>query len=355
MSAITLNHISKSFGSSTVIREFTETFQDGEFVTLLGPSGCGKTTLLRIIAGFEKPTSGEVLIGGKTVNGDGVFVPPEKRGIGMVFQSYAVWPHMSIFDNIAYPLKIQKVPKQERKERVERVLDAVHLTQHADHMPSRLSGGQQQRVALARALVAEPRVLLLDEPLSNLDAKLREKMRFEIKAIQEKLGITVIYVTHDQSEAMSMSDRVVVIRSGIAQQVGTPDEIYRHPANQFVADFVGKINFLKGTSESGKIRLDGIEDSLDYSGELTGSVDIAIRPENIQITREPAHLNGTVVSKFFMGESCDCRIKVGSSTLRVVTDPGEFQEFERGSNVGLKLRDFMVFPASNEDFSKILT
>ena len=193
--------------------------------------------MLRIIAGFEKPTAGEVFIDGTLVSGGKTFVPPEKRGIGMVFQSYAVWPHMNVFDNVAYPLTIRHVPKAEVKASVERVLGIVHLSQYAERFPSQLSGGQQQRVALARALVAEPKLLLLDEPLSNLDAKLRESMRFEIKEIQRKLGITVVYVTHDQTEAMTMSDRIFLINRGEIQQCGTPQEIYNSPVNQFVADF----------------------------------------------------------------------------------------------------------------------
>ena len=183
MSSITIKKVTKAFGSNVVLKEFDQVFREGEFVTLLGPSGCGKTTMLRIIAGFEKPTSGEVYIDDQLVSGDKTFVPPERRGIGMVFQSYAVWPHMNVFDNVAYPLTIQKRSKEDIRKNVERVLDVVHLTQYAQRIPSQLSGGQQQRVALARALVAEPRLLLLDEPLSNLDAKLRESMRFEIKEI----------------------------------------------------------------------------------------------------------------------------------------------------------------------------
>ena len=219
MSVITIDHVTKQFGDTVVLKEFTDEFKEGEFITLLGPSGCGKTTMLRMIAGFEKPSSGEIRIDGDLVSSRDVLVPPEERGIGMVFQSYAVWPHMNVFDNVAYPLKIRKRPKEEIREKVERILEIVHLSRFAQRMPSELSGGQQQRVALGRALVAEPRVLLLDEPLSNLDAVLRERMRFEIKEIQKKLGINVVYVTHDQSEAMTMSDRVFVINSGIIQQV----------------------------------------------------------------------------------------------------------------------------------------
>ena len=219
MSSVTIQNVTKSFGNTVVLENFDATFENGEFITLLGPSGCGKTTMLRIIAGFEKPTSGCVMFDDKTVSSAKVFIPPEKRDIGMVFQSYAVWPHMTVAENVAYPLKIKHADKQVIKEKVDRVLSVVHLAQYAERIPSQLSGGQQQRVALARALVAEPALLLLDEPLSNLDAKLRESMRFEIKEIQREYGITVVYVTHDQTEAMAMSDRIVVINRGIIQQL----------------------------------------------------------------------------------------------------------------------------------------
>ena len=218
MASVTIQNVSKAFGDVVVLKEFNEVFNDKEFVTLLGPSGCGKTTMLRIIAGFEKPTSGQVFIGNQLVSGENTFVPPERRDIGMVFQSYAVWPHMTVFENVAYPLKIKKVNRNVIKDKVDRILDVVHLSQYADRIPSQLSGGQQQRVALGRALVAEPELLLLDEPLSNLDAKLRESMRFEIKEIQTKLGITVVYVTHDQTEAMAMSDRIIVINGALSSR-----------------------------------------------------------------------------------------------------------------------------------------
>ena len=199
MSEIKLVNVKKSFGKVEVLKGFTETFADGEFITLLGPSGCGKTTMLRLIAGFDRPTSGEIWIGGTPVSTEEEFVPPEKRGLGMVFQSYAVWPHMNVFKNVAYPLKLRKVPKDEIREKVQQMLAVVNMEELEERMPDELSGGQQQRVALARALIAEPEVLLLDEPLSNLDAKLRESMRREIKELQKRLGISIIYVTHDQS------------------------------------------------------------------------------------------------------------------------------------------------------------
>ena len=269
MSSITLTDVTKSYGNVQVIQSFTGTFADGEFVTLLGPSGCGKTTMLRMIAGFEKPTTGEIKIGDSVVSGPNAFVPPNERGIGMVFQSYAVWPHMDVFDNVVYPLKIQGVKRSERKKRVLEVLEAVHLSQYVKRRPSELSGGQQQRVALARALVGGSGLLLLDEPLSNLDAKLRETMRFEIKNVQKQFGVTVVYVTHDQGEAMAMSDRVIVFNKGVVQQIDSPMEIYRHPANQFVADFVGKINFLHGVANEGSIELAGGQ-RMAYSGDRRG-------------------------------------------------------------------------------------
>ncbi len=225
---------------SPVVDNLNLTIEQGEFVSFLGPSGCGKTTSLRMLAGLEQNTGGRISIDGVVVSEpeNNIFVPPEKRRVGMVFQSYAVWPHMNVFENIAYPLKIAGRPKLEISDRVQAIIDTVELAGLALRMPSQLSGGQQQRVALARGLVMQPRVLLLDEPLSNLDAKLREKMRFDIRAIQQKLKLTVVYVTHDQIEATTMSDRMVIMRDGKIIQVGTPEQIRNQPINDFVADFV---------------------------------------------------------------------------------------------------------------------
>ena len=320
MASVTIQNVSKAFGDVVVLKEFDEVFNDKEFVTLLGPSGCGKTTMLRIIAGFEKPTSGQVFIGNQLVSGENTFVPSERRDIGMVFQSYAVWPHMTVFENVAYPLKIKKINRNVIKEKVDRILDVVHLSQYADRIPSQLSGGQQQRVALGRALVAEPELLLLDEPLSNLDAKLRESMRFEIKEIQSKLGITVVYVTHDQTEAMAMSDRIIVINRGIIQQMGTPLEIYRDPANQFVADFVGKVNFVRGEVKDGRIELTGLGQSMAYDGPRTGKVVVAIRPENIRLSLEKGDLEGKISSMFYLGDVNDCRVDLGGGVTQGQAD-----------------------------------
>ncbi len=343
MATVTIEHISKTFGDNVVLKDFSETFRDGEFITLLGPSGCGKTTMLRIIAGFEKPSGGEVRINGRLVSGGKTFVPPEKRNIGMVFQSYAVWPHMNVFDNVAYPLTIKKVPKPKIREQVERVLGIVHLSQYAQRLPSQLSGGQQQRVALARALVAEPELLLLDEPLSNLDAKLRESMRFEIKEIQTALGITVVYVTHDQTEAMAMSDRIILIHQGQIQQVGPPTEIYNHPVNPFVADFLGKVDFARGTAEAGRILLSGTDQVLPWDGERRGPVTVAVRPERITLSRREGELAGTLENQYYLGDVNDCRVRVGSVSFRVIAPPESFAEMKPGDPVWLTFREKMVF------------
>ena len=359
MASVNIQNVTKAFGSVVVLDDFSVDISNGEFITLLGPSGCGKTTMLRIIAGFEKPTSGIVHFDDRVVSSDKVFLPPEKRDIGMVFQSYAVWPHMTVFDNVAYPLTIKKVDKATIKQKVDKVLEVVHLTQYADRIPSQLSGGQQQRVALARALVAEPALLLLDEPLSNLDAKLRESMRFEIKEIQREYGITVLYVTHDQTEAMAMSDRIVIINRGVIQQIGTPKQIYMEPVNPFVADFVGKIEFLQGVAADGVITLDGCGQKLPYDGPLEGKVVVGIRPEQVQFAAAgEGELSGTIKSHFYLGDVNDCRVELGEGNeVRIITDPYENADIAVGQQVSLKIRKFHVFPMDekNSNFRKILT
>lgn len=343
MAKVTLQHITKKFGDNIVINDMNDTFQDGEFVTLLGPSGCGKSTMLRIIAGFEKPTSGKLFIDDQLISGGKVFVPPERRNIGMVFQSYAVWPHMNVFDNVAYPLTIKRIHKNEIKESVERVLDITHLGQYTQRFPNQLSGGQQQRIALARALVASPHLLLLDEPLSNLDAKLRESMRFEIKEIQKKTGITVVYVTHDQTEAMAMSDRIFLLHRGVVQQTGSPEEIYNTPVNQFVADFLGKVDFFKGISNNGRIVFPEMAgQSIVYDGTHTGKVDVAIRPENIYFSKN-GPLSGTLETQYYLGDVDDCRVRIGNTLVRVIVNGYEYQNLREGQPVRLSVRNLMVF------------
>ena len=264
---------------------------------------------------------------------------------------------MTVFDNIAYPLKIKKVPKDVIKQKVEAIMEVVHLSQYADRIPSQLSGGQQQRVALGRALVAEPNLLLLDEPLSNLDAKLRESMRFEIKAIQKKLGITVVYVTHDQVEAMTMSDKVIVINDGVIQQVGHPMDIYRKPANQFVAAFVGKIDFIKGVSENGKITITGTDQVLDYDGELKGNVVVAVRPESIHLSRESGKLHGVMDNKTFMGDVNDCYVRLPNGKgIRVIAPPETYDEYEIGEEIFIDFDTFHVYEDDGTDAAtKIIT
>ena len=345
MSEVRIEHVFKRFGDVTAVSDFDLTVKDGEFVSLLGPSGCGKTTSLRMIAGFERATEGEIYIGDHCVSSHikNTFVPPEKRDIGMVFQSYAVWPHMTVTENVAYPLKIQKVPKEERAARVAEMLKLVHLDEYGSRYPHQLSGGQQQRVALARALVMRPGLLLLDEPLSNLDAKLRESMRFEISSIQKELGITVIYVTHDQSEAMTMSDRVVVMSRGVIQQIGTPYEIYRNPANKMVTDFIGLVNFVEGEVQGDRVYISGTGVSFPNTSGITGSATIAVRPENITMSRTSGTIEGTLVHRFYLGDAVDYRVQCKHHVIRVIVKGAELKEFTDGEKVYLDFDKIMVF------------
>ncbi len=342
MSSITLNGVTKFYGDVEIIKELSITFEDKQFITLLGPSGCGKTTLLRMIAGFEKPTSGEIKIDNLTVSSPENFIPPNERNIGMVFQSYAVWPHMNVFDNVAYPLRIKKFSRREINQKVSEILEAVHLSQYVNRMPNELSGGQQQRVALGRALVSNPRVLLLDEPLSNLDAKLRESMRFEIKDMQKKFGITIIYVTHDQSEAMAMSDKIIIFNNGEAQQIGTPVEIYNEPVNQFVADFIGKINFIHGDVIDGKIIFSGGQ-NIKYNGKKRGHVVVAVRPEDMTMSPHNGMLRGTLSNSYYLGDINDCRIDLDGTELRVVNSGRTYGNIKAGEIIWLDFDRYHVF------------
>ncbi|MBO5638080.1 MAG: ABC transporter ATP-binding protein [Acidaminococcaceae bacterium] len=346
MAELKLSHIYKKFGKVVAVGDFNIDVADGEFISFLGPSGCGKTTTLRMIAGFDKPTEGIITIGDREVsNADkGFFLAPEKRGIGMVFQSYAVWPHMNVVDNVGYPLKIQNVPKEERLKRVMNMLELVHLKEYAERFPNQLSGGQQQRVALARALVAQPGLLLLDEPLSNLDAKLRESMRFEISAIQKELGITVIYVTHDQSEAMTMSDRIVVMSMGKVQQIGRPYDIYTNPANQMVADFIGLVNFIPAIAKGDRIFMQGSENiSFPNPKQIAGNAVLAVRPENITISKTGGMVEGVMHHRFYMGDSVDYRIKVKEQFIRVIQKGSDYTAYHNGDKVFLDFENVMSF------------
>ena len=343
---IELKNVSKSFDGQKVLDNVSLDIYDNEFLTLLGPSGCGKTTTLRMIAGFEKPSEGVIMIGDQEISNaeKGYFLAPEKRGIGMVFQSYAVWPHMNVIDNVGYPLKIQNVPKEERLKQVMEMLELVHLKEYAERLPSQLSGGQQQRVALARALVAKPSLLLLDEPLSNLDAKLRESMRFEISAIQKELGITVIYVTHDQSEAMTMSDRIVVMSMGKVQQIGKPYDIYTKPANQMVADFIGLVNFIPATAKGDRIFMQGDEAiSFPNPKKLAGEAVLAVRPEQITLSKTGGMVEGVMNHRFYMGDSVDYRVKVKDHIVRVIQKGAGYNTYQDGETVYLDFDNVMSF------------
>jgi iron(III) transport system ATP-binding protein len=306
------------------------TIEEGRLFTLLGPSGCGKTTTLRSIAGLERPRAGEISVNGRVVysSSRNIFVPPNRRGFGMVFQSYAIWPHMTVFKNAAFPLEVgaKRYTSSDIRDHVMRVLTAVQLGDLADREATKLSGGQQQRLALARALVMEPALLLLDEPLSNLDAKLREKMRFELKRLQRELRITTVYVTHDQGEALALSHQIAVMSEGRIHQTGTPREVYERPADAFVAEFVGNSNFIDGRvvsrsnscyvvrTEIGDVRV-GTDQDLSADERVT----LSVRPEDVDLTEaQPTGVNvwpAQVEQKVFLGEAVDFRVKVGPRTL----------------------------------------
>ena len=294
MPDIVLDRVSKSFGTTEVLKEVGFTAASGELFTLLGPSGCGKTTTLQLIAGFIAPDEGVIRCGNDVLVdvGQKVSVPTEQRDLGMVFQSYAVWPHMSVGENVAFPLRVRGIGKAERRSRVKEMLALVELEDMSARYPHELSGGQRQRVALARALVYSPRLLLLDEPFSNLDAKLRERARSWLRQLHHQLGLTTLFVTHDQDEALAMSDRILVMDDGIVQQVGAPEEIYRQPANEFVATFIGQCNVLRATviAQIGKrryrLKLDGAGSALDVHADLLAigaRVVIALRPESLEL------------------------------------------------------------------------
>ena len=329
---IELKNISKAFDGETVLDNISLDIHDNEFMTLLGPSGCGKTTTLRIIGGFAYPDQGDVIFMGDRIND----VPPHKRNVNTVFQKYALFPHLNVFENVAFPLRERKLPKQEIKEKVNKMLDMVMLSGFAHRRVTSLSGGQQQRVAIARALVNEPKVLLLDEPLGALDLKLRKDMQQELKKIQKSTGITFIFVTHDQEEALSMSDTIVVMSEGKIQQIGTPQDIYNEPVNAFVADFIGESNIVDGVMLADyKVRFGGqIFDCLDTGFAPNEPVDVVIRPEDVDIVKPaPGVLQGTVTSVTFMGVHNEAIVDIdGFKWMIQTTDP-----VEEGTHIGISL------------------
>lgn len=356
MASVVIEGISKFFGDRAVLRGLDLTVEAGESFTLLGPSGCGKTVLMRLLAGFDRPNAGTIRIGDRVVAGDGIDIPPDRRGLGMVFQDYAVWPHMSVAENVAYPLKIARVSAEERERRTRRAIDQVGLTGLDARMPSQLSGGQQQRVALARALVSEPSLLLLDEPLNNLDANLREEMRFEIRELQQKLGITVIYVTHDQEIALAIADRVGVMdETGRLRQVGTPDAVFDRPADAFVYRFLGVANFVPMYRVAGAWRFPdgvGVWSGTPPEGEAERAT-LGCRPFDIEPTRDGPGLTGVVRRASFLGAQMDYLIEAGGVTLRVATDSRRALDaehrFEEGEACRLAFRAAQWFDAAAAD------
>jgi iron(III) transport system ATP-binding protein len=345
MPGLRLVNLYKRFGKTVAVREVSLEIEDGEIMTLLGPSGCGKTTTLRCIAGFVTPDEGEIYLGEKQITS----VPAERRGIGFVFQNYALWPHMTVHDNLAFGLRLRQVSGPEVKRRIEEALAMVRLSGLEGRYPRQLSGGQQQRVALARALIIQPSVLLLDEPLSNLDAQLREEMRFEVRELQKKLGITAIYVTHDQAEALVLSDRIAIMHDGQIAQIGSPKDIYNSPGNRFVAGFIGLSSFIDGWiagfDEPTGYAVVKTEDGLQVRARAEGfspeqKVTLAIRPEYIQLASPGAPtdanlLEGSVAQSAYLGDVIDYRIKVGKWTLRVHT--GTDTALQPGQKVWLAL------------------
>lgn len=346
--AVEVRNLSKEFGSLRAVDDVSFEIKEGEFFSLLGPSGCGKSTTLRMLAGFEQPTEGGVYIDGGKVNE----VPPYNRDVGMVFQSYALFPHKTVGENVGFGLKMDGVPVEERKERVAEILDLVGLPGTEERSPKDLSGGQQQRVALARALVIEPEVLLLDEPLSNLDLKLRKEMQFELKRIQQELGITTIYVTHDQEEALSMSDKILVLNDGRAEQLGSPTDVYNRPTNRFVASFMGESNILD--AELTEVTDDAVSVQLAAANQPSVSVDrdtiqrdeilenddvsFSLRAEDLKIlTPESANgasIAGTVKTKTFQGKATTFLVDVGDEEIQVEDGGSETQQcFDVGDSV----------------------
>jgi len=351
MTTITLQGISKNYGKTVALESIDLTINDGELFFLLGPSGCGKTTLLRILAGFHDPTTGTVRFGERDVT----LMPPNKRNTGMVFQSYALWPHMTVFDNVAYGLNVRKVGGDERAKRVHRALSLVQMEDYAKRKPNQLSGGQQQRVALARALVIEPDVLLLDEPLSNLDAKLRLEMRTEIRRICTDAEITTVYVTHDQKEALSMADRVAVLHEGVIAQVGPPRELYQRPKSRFVAEFLGETNFLNARvtggdgngvvveTPAGRLRSTAAPAGLAEGATITCS----LRPESLRIARDGEAdnlLTGRIRQHVYLGEMAQHAVEVADGTLLKVLElnPRPFDAIDADIRLAIDPGDVVI-------------
>jgi len=345
--ALALSDLSKSFGSLEAVKQLNLEVQRGEMLALLGPSGCGKTTTLRMVAGLERPTAGEIIFEGQTMASvsRAIYVPPDKRNTGMVFQSYALWPHMTVWENIAYPLKLRRVARKEAQAKVEYAIELIGLQAYAHASVTKLSGGQQQRVALARALVYEPSLLLLDEPFSNLDARLREEMRVEVKLLQKRLHMTGLFVTHDQVEALSVADRVAVMNQGRIEQLGTPLEVYESPATPFVRDFLGRIVKLRVAVLGQDIAaLEGAEQvrlRVSSNGLAPGSrAEVSLRPEEVEVLGDgcgeaPNAIEGTIEALLFVGGRYEARVRAGEQAITLDLPRGP--SWEEGQTVRIRL------------------
>ncbi|HEX7083759.1 MAG TPA: ABC transporter ATP-binding protein [Gaiellaceae bacterium] len=321
-----IQRVSKDLGGRTIVSDLDLDVAHGELTCLLGPSGCGKTTTLRMIGGFIYPDRGRILIDGQDVSG----LSPERRPTAMVFQNYALWPHMTVFKNVAFGLRLRKLPKREVAERVEKMLDLVGLSHHVHSFPARISGGEQQRVALARALVLEPKVLLLDEPLSNLDAKLRVRVREEIREIQQRIGITTVFVTHDQDEALSISDRIAVMSGGKVEQYADARTLYREPETTFVAGFVGAMNFYAGKAVPGGLELEGgvVVPCDELSTGASGDYDVGVRPEDVQVSPDGDGAEAEIVREVPRGHFKELVLRAGPNEIRAFV-PAELATVDR--------------------------
>ena len=340
MAALELIGLKKAYGATPVVKELSLSIASGEMVALLGPSGCGKTTTLRMIAGLEIPDAGRITIDGRDVDAPGVHLPPEARGLGMVFQSYAVWPHRTVAENVEYPLKLKGLGRSEREAKVKQALGWVRLEALAARRPDALSGGQLQRVALARALVADPRVLLLDEPLSNLDVQLREELRAEIASLRARLGTTMVYVTHDQGEALALADRVAVMNKGVIEQIAAPQVLYREPSTPFVARFVGGANVLEGISEGVSVRIGETVLGCDPPLTLpTGRGQLVVRPEDLSLAPGAGPL---LTARLFLGGATEYHFALGEHSLKAIGHSADGLKI--GSPVRVTLRRARWFP-----------
>jgi ABC-type Fe3+/spermidine/putrescine transport system ATPase subunit len=355
--ALEARNLTKRFGRVTAVNDVSFSVEQGEVLTLLGPSGCGKTTTLRMVAGFEKPDAGEIDIDGRTVFSSPrrIGIPPEKRALGMVFQSYAIWPHMTVFENVAYPLTVRRFSSNEIKDKVQKTLELVGLSGFAERSAMLLSGGQQQRVALARALVYSPGILLLDEPLSNLDAKLRGQMRIELKRLQERVNVTVLFVTHDQIEAMSLSTRLAVMNHGQIEQVGTPQEVYERPATPYVEDFLGHVLRFRGhLVDSGVIEVAGARLRVDVTDDrLTPGDQVlaAIRPEDLELFRAgdgPRHntIRAAVEKVLYLGADCELLLRYEEVHYTLMVSRALMSRVEAEVDLYLPPEHLRVWPAS---------